>query len=38
MNASAWRARSGSVSSAFHQYLRACAQHPTSITVPRLYR
>ena len=31
INASAWRARSGSVSRAFHQYLRACAQHATSI-------
>src|SRR5665213_3100533 len=38
MYASAWRARSGSVSSAFHQYRRACAQHATSINVPRLYR
>jgi hypothetical protein len=31
-------ARSGSVSRAFHQYRRACAQHATSIKVPRLYR
>ena len=38
MNASAWRARSGSVSSALKKYRRACAQHATSIKVPRLYR
>jgi hypothetical protein len=36
MYASAWRARSGSVSSAFHQYRRAWAQQATSIKVPRL--